>query len=417
MSSWLFVKSVYTYLLLRYGPRAANRWWWVYHAYAWSMATGMAVILFVVGVRDPAVIGDSSFECWIGPKFPKLRFAMQYPLFWIHFAASAVLYMLVIQRNRALRKGSAQSLFQHMGAMATPETVTENCAPHYNQADANLTFGNVDCHAELAEIGCDSAENDTNPYNSDKDEKFEASFESNELPASGAVVTTSSKTLASLLMDDTMNDSNTNSSSNNSNSNIHSVQAKKMVRSYSLNYPIADSRVTALRKSLLVSPMPHHKQMPEGTPSSHVQLSLQFPTPSTQTDDSRSFATRKFGSQDGVTGLLPSGPPVRKRQSMQPAIKSKSSQQLANADKKLFTKASLTLVGFLVSWTPATVARTVGLVKPDYDPPFWLEMMMGFGFAISGLWNVGIFFLVWFGSRSKKLASSNPNNEKTSIIK
>ncbi|KAJ3093844.1 hypothetical protein HK100_006388 [Physocladia obscura] len=412
MSSWLFVKSVYTFLLLRHGPRVANQWWWAYHAYAWVMATGMAVIIVAIGVRNPAVIGDATFECWIGPEFPELRFVMQYPLFWIHFASSATLYILVIQRNRALRKGSAQFLFQHAGRMAVPEVVAENCGADYNQADANLTFGDIADCGELAEIGCVAGgEIDADRCNSDKEEAFNESFGARKLATSVMAVAagTSSKTLELILMEEHINDFDRNNNNNNSNSNnnIH----------YSVNYSVADSRVTALRNSFMLSSIPHHNQMPEDTPSSHVPLSFQFPTPSTQAGNSRAATIKRFGFQDGGGAGRQQQQPVRKRQSLQPTIKSKSSQQTINADKKLFEKTGLILAGFLVSWTPATVVRTVGLVKPDYNPPFWLEMMMGCGFAISGLWNVGIFFWVWFGPRSKKPSLSDPNNEKTLVIK
>ncbi|KAJ3353844.1 hypothetical protein HDU83_006336 [Entophlyctis luteolus] len=71
-------------------------------------------------------------------------------------------------------------------------------------------------------------------------------------------------------------------------------------------------------------------------------------------------------------------------------------QRLEKSDRKLMMKALLIAIGFLVCWTPATVVHVLEYKYADFDTPFWLGILMGFGYAISGTWSAGVFFFVWY---------------------
>ncbi|ORY53918.1 hypothetical protein BCR33DRAFT_845124 [Rhizoclosmatium globosum] len=62
---------------------------------------------------------------------------------------------------------------------------------------------------------------------------------------------------------------------------------------------------------------------------------------------------------------------------------------------KLILRSSLIAIGFLVSWTPPTVARIWDMIGTS-PVPDWLIIWVTVCFASSGLWNAGVFFLTWY---------------------
>ncbi|KAI9341709.1 hypothetical protein BDR26DRAFT_918271 [Obelidium mucronatum] len=69
--------------------------------------------------------------------------------------------------------------------------------------------------------------------------------------------------------------------------------------------------------------------------------------------------------------------------------------KLQSSSRKLIAKTCIVAFGFVISWTPATAARIMGLI-PGVQIPFWLSMTMGIGFATQGIWNAGAFFIAFF---------------------
>ncbi|KAJ3074677.1 hypothetical protein HDU98_010567 [Podochytrium sp. JEL0797] len=75
--------------------------------------------------------------------------------------------------------------------------------------------------------------------------------------------------------------------------------------------------------------------------------------------------------------------------------KSRSTTKQPRNNRIVLWKSSCLALGFLITWTPATAGRIIGLV-PGAVVPEWLSILVGLCFATSGFWNPVIFYLAWF---------------------
>ncbi|TPX64577.1 hypothetical protein CcCBS67573_g08376 [Chytriomyces confervae] len=83
----------------------------------------------------------------------------------------------------------------------------------------------------------------------------------------------------------------------------------------------------------------------------------------------------------------------------------------STGNKLLLIKASVTAIGFIISWLPASAGRMHTLIT-SIPAPYWLNVLTALGLSTFGLWNPGIFFLTWlWPSFSKKYGTkpSDPN--------
>ncbi|ORY43293.1 family A G protein-coupled receptor-like protein [Rhizoclosmatium globosum] len=91
-----------------------------------------------------------------------------------------------------------------------------------------------------------------------------------------------------------------------------------------------------------------------------------------------------FGN-NGARGTLPRTLDKTVPQSPSPQSKLKASMN------RLFAKTLILACGFLLSWTPATAVRIIGLIGGYI--PFWLHLLVGVGFSMCGLWNPVAYFV------------------------
>ncbi|KAI8836428.1 hypothetical protein BJ741DRAFT_605440 [Chytriomyces cf. hyalinus JEL632] len=84
---------------------------------------------------------------------------------------------------------------------------------------------------------------------------------------------------------------------------------------------------------------------------------------------------------------------------------------VSKGNKLLLIKAGVTAIGFIISWLPASAGRMHTLIT-SIPTPYWLTVLTAVGLSTFGLWNPGIFFLMWlWPSFSKKhgTKTSDPN--------
>ncbi|ORY50836.1 hypothetical protein BCR33DRAFT_846532 [Rhizoclosmatium globosum] len=68
--------------------------------YSWGLASLMTVALYVIEAiyKRGDVIGDATYECWIGPTYKDLRVNLFYIPLWIHFFLIVGLYTHIFIR-------------------------------------------------------------------------------------------------------------------------------------------------------------------------------------------------------------------------------------------------------------------------------------------------------------------------------
>ncbi|ORY47002.1 hypothetical protein BCR33DRAFT_849013 [Rhizoclosmatium globosum] len=66
---------------------------------------------------------------------------------------------------------------------------------------------------------------------------------------------------------------------------------------------------------------------------------------------------------------------------------------------KLIFRTAIVTLGYLVSWTPATVVRIIALYGGKAS--FLANVLIALGFSAAGLWNSGTFFVSWYYMRSE----------------
>ncbi|ORY45237.1 hypothetical protein BCR33DRAFT_737599 [Rhizoclosmatium globosum] len=72
---------------------------------------------------------------------------------------------------------------------------------------------------------------------------------------------------------------------------------------------------------------------------------------------------------------------------------------------KLVWKSSILAFGFILSWTPITLVRIIGLF-PELHVPYWLQTLAPPCLASSGMWNPVTFFVIGFWDEIKVVFKS-----------
>ncbi|KAJ3134239.1 SWI SNF, matrix associated, actin dependent regulator of chromatin, sub c, member 2, partial [Physocladia obscura] len=108
---WTFSISLYCYISIIFKPKIADdslKW---LHVYSWTMSLLFTIMMFICEkiLARGNILGDATYECWIGSNYSDLRVYLFYFPMWIHFFALGIMYTHMFIRVSSVQREAAKN--------------------------------------------------------------------------------------------------------------------------------------------------------------------------------------------------------------------------------------------------------------------------------------------------------------------